>query len=88
MWRKNRFFQSAPLAMPGVLFVLGIVLGDRMGTVGLWWLLLGVALVVVGIVVYVVLYNSRGAQAAKNAFTRIFWWICLVGTEILGIIIV
>ena len=49
MWRKNRFFQSAPLAMPGVLFVVGVVLGDRMGTVGLWWLLLGVALVVVGI---------------------------------------
>ena len=45
-----------------------------------------VALVVIGIVVYVVLYNSRGAQAAKNAFTRIFWWICLVGTVLFGII--
>ena len=49
MWRKNRFFQSAPLAMPGVLFVVGVVLGDCMGTVGLWWLLLGAALVIVGI---------------------------------------
>lgn len=39
-----------------------------------------VGLVVVGLVVYVVLYNSRGAQAAKNAFARIFWWICLVAT--------
>ncbi len=48
MWRKNRFFQSAPLALPGVLFVVGIVLADRMGTVGLWWLLLGVALAGVG----------------------------------------
>ena len=45
-----------------------------------------VALVVIGIVVYVVLYNSRGAQAAKDAFTRIFWWICLVGTAIFAII--
>ena len=45
-----------------------------------------VALVVIGIVIYVVLYNSRGAQAAKNAFTRIFWWVCLVFTAVLGII--
>lgn len=39
-----------------------------------------VGLLVLGIIVYVVLYNSRGAQAAKDAFTRIFWWICLVAT--------
>lgn len=45
-----------------------------------------VGLVVLGIIVYVVLYNSRGAQGAKNAFARIFWWICLVGTVIFGII--
>ena len=45
-----------------------------------------VGLVVLGIIIYVVLYNSRGAQAAKNTFTRIFWWICLVGTAIFLII--
>ena len=45
-----------------------------------------VGLVVLGVIIYVVLYNSRGAQAAKNAFTRIFWWICLVGTVIFAII--
>ena len=45
-----------------------------------------VGLVVLGIIIYVVLYNSRGAQAAKDAFTRIFWWICLVFTAVFGII--
>ena len=45
-----------------------------------------VGLVVLGIIIYVVLYNSRGAQGAKSAFARIFWWICLVGTVIFGII--
>ncbi|MDO4400043.1 MAG: hypothetical protein Q4D27_03725 [Coriobacteriia bacterium] len=45
-----------------------------------------VGLVVLGAIVYVVLYNSRGAEAAKNAFTRIFWWICLVATVLFGII--
>ena len=45
-----------------------------------------VGLVVLGIIIYVVLYNSRGAQAAKDAFTRIFWWICLVATAIFLII--
>lgn len=45
-----------------------------------------VGLVVLGIIVYVVLYNSRGAQAAKNAFARIFWWICLVGTVLFSIV--
>jgi cytochrome bd-type quinol oxidase subunit 2 len=45
-----------------------------------------VGLVVLGIIVYVVLYNSRGSQAAKNIFARIFWWICLVGTVLFGII--
>ena len=45
-----------------------------------------VGLVVLGIIIYVVLYNSRGAQAAKDAFTRIFWWICLVGTALFLII--
>ena len=45
-----------------------------------------VGLVVLGIVIYVVLYNSRGAQAAKDAFTRIFWWVCLVATVAFGIV--
>lgn len=45
-----------------------------------------VGLVVLGLIIYVVLYNARGAQAAKTAFTRIFWWICLVGTVLFAII--
>ena len=45
-----------------------------------------VGLVVLGIIIYVVLYNSRGAQGAKDAFTRIFWWICLVATALFGIV--
>ena len=45
-----------------------------------------VGLVVLGIILYVVLYNWRGAQGAKDAFTRIFWWICLVTTVAFGIV--
>jgi uncharacterized membrane protein len=45
-----------------------------------------VGVLVLGLIIYVVLYNSRGAQAAKNAFTRIFWWVCLVGTVAFAII--
>ena len=39
-----------------------------------------VGLMVLGFIIYMVLYNTRGAQPAKDAFTRIFWWVCLVGT--------
>ena len=45
-----------------------------------------VGLVVLGLIIYVVLYNARGAQAAKAVFQRIFWWICLVGTAAFAII--
>lgn len=45
-----------------------------------------VGVLVLGLLIYVVLYNSKGAQAAKNAFTRIFWWVCLVGTVAFSII--
>ena len=47
---------------------------------------IAVGLVLVGIILYVALYNSKGAQGARKAFARIFWWICLVGTVAFGII--
>lgn len=49
MWRNRRFFQSAPLFLPGVAFVIGIILGDHFGTAGLWLLLTAVALAMAGI---------------------------------------
>lgn len=45
-----------------------------------------VGLVVLGIIVYVVLWNSRGAEAAKQAFSRIFWWVCMAGTVAFAIV--
>lgn len=45
-----------------------------------------VGLTVLGLIVYVVLYNSKGAQAAKNTFTRVFWWICLAFTALFAVI--
>ena len=45
-----------------------------------------VGLLVVGLILYVVLYNSHGSQAAKSVFARIFWWICCVATAIFLII--
>lgn len=45
MWRKNRLLQSAPLAVPGVMLAAGIVVGDSLGDVRLWWALLALTLV-------------------------------------------
>lgn len=45
-----------------------------------------VGLIVVGVIIYVVLYNSRGSQAAQRVFARIFWWICLVGTALFSLV--
>ncbi len=45
-----------------------------------------VGLVVIGLILYVVLYNSHGAQAAKSVFARIFWWICCIATALFLII--
>ena len=49
MWRKNSFFLSAPLFMPGLAFVVGIILGDTFGYPYVWWALLGVTLAAAGI---------------------------------------
>ena len=60
MWRKNRLLQSAPLAVPGVMLAAGIVVGDSLGDVRLWWALLVLTLVVSLVRFYQGMYSSEG----------------------------
>ena len=49
MWSTRNVFRSAPLLVPAMSLMAGIAVGDSFGTVALWWLLTGAALLLLAV---------------------------------------
>lgn len=49
MWSTRHVFRSAPLLVPAMSLMAGIAVGDSFGTVALWWLLTGAALLLLAV---------------------------------------
>lgn len=39
-----------------------------------------IGLIVLAAIVYTIVLNTKGAQRAKEAVIKLFWWVCCLGT--------
>lgn len=44
-----------------------------------------VALIAVAIVLFIVVFTTKGAEKAKEVTLKVFWWLCAVGTIVFAI---
>ena len=41
-----------------------------------------IALIILAALVYTIVLNTKGAQKAKEAVIKLFWWVCCIGTAL------